>query len=195
LVVAVADGSTSIIMRLDIMEGKERQAAKEFANLNLEGTVITLRLMKPCIASGRTVHADSAFSSVYTLSERRVCGLHFMGLMKTALKELLMAYLKMKAINYGRGAAKPRGGHILLKSEVSPAGTRHEPILALGRYDAKAKFIVSSCGSTVAGKPCVRPRTRVEVQNGDLVTVAYLKLVLRLKCFIYLYVQSKAMIE
>jgi hypothetical protein len=40
-----------------------------------------------------------------------------------------MAYLKMKAINYGRGAAKPRGGHILLKSEVSPAGTRHEPIV------------------------------------------------------------------
>jgi hypothetical protein len=112
------------------MEGKERQAAKEFANLNLEGTAITLRLMKPWFASGKT---------------------------------------------------KPRGGHILLKSEVSPAGTRHEPILALGWYDAKAKFIVSSCGSTVAGKPSVRPRTRVEVQNGDLATVAYSKLVPRPK--------------
>jgi hypothetical protein len=113
---AVADGSTSIIMRLDIMGGgcKERQVAKEFANLSLEGTAITLRLMKPWFASGRTVHADSAFLSVYTPLECRARGLHFMGLVRTARKEFPMVYLKMKAIKYGRGAAKLRGGHISL---------------------------------------------------------------------------------
>jgi hypothetical protein len=105
-------------MHLDIMEGKERQAAKELANLNLEGTAITSRLMKPCFASGRAVHAVSAFLSVYTPLRCRARGLHFMGLVKTAHKEFPLAYLKMKAINYGRGAVKPRGGHILLKLEV-----------------------------------------------------------------------------
>jgi hypothetical protein len=34
------------------------------------------------------------------------------------------------------GAAEPRGDRTLLKSDVSPASTRHEPILASGWYDA-----------------------------------------------------------
>ena len=41
---AVADGESNIMLRLDIMEGKERQAQKPFADIGSEGTAITLRL-------------------------------------------------------------------------------------------------------------------------------------------------------
>lgn len=178
---AAADGSTSIIMRLDIMEGKQRQAMKEYSDLLLEGTAITLRVMKPWFSTGRIVHADSAFSSVYGLLQCRTHGLHFMGLVKTATKEFPINYLKKQADNYGHNAPKPRGGHIALVSDEAPDGTKHDPIWALGWYDVKAKFLVSSCGTTLPGNPSIRPRTRVAVENGDFVTVSYDKHVQRPK--------------
>ena len=44
---AVADGESNIMLRLDIMEGEERQAQKPFADIGSEGTAITLRLCSP----------------------------------------------------------------------------------------------------------------------------------------------------
>ena len=41
---AVADGESKIILRLEIMEGKERQAQKPFSYISSEGTAIALRL-------------------------------------------------------------------------------------------------------------------------------------------------------
>jgi hypothetical protein len=71
---AVADGSTSIIMRLDIMEGKERQAAKEFADIGCSDKVTpheTLFGHK----TGRSVHLDFAFLFWHTLLDCRARGL------------------------------------------------------------------------------------------------------------------------
>ena len=63
---ALADGESNIMLRLDIMEGKNRQSKKPFADVGSEGTAITLRLSQPYFGSGRVIHADSAFSSVRT---------------------------------------------------------------------------------------------------------------------------------
>jgi hypothetical protein len=178
---AVADGTTTIIMRLDIMEGKEQQSKKEFADLKKEGTAITLRLMKPWFSSGRVVHADSAFSSVFTLLECRKRGLHFMGLVKTAHVEFPSDYLKAQASNFGHDSLYPRGGYILLQSIADPNGVSHPPIFALGWYDAQPKYLVSSCGSTVPGTPSIRPRQRIDLQDGEFVTVSYEKTVPRPK--------------
>ena len=68
---ALADGESNIMLRLDIMEGKDRQREKPFADVGSEGTAITLRLSQPYFGSGRVIHADSAFSSVRTCLELR----------------------------------------------------------------------------------------------------------------------------
>ena len=59
---ALCDGTSEILLRLDIMEGKQRQATKEFHNEFCEGTAVILRLTKDYYGTNCTVHADSAFS-------------------------------------------------------------------------------------------------------------------------------------
>ena len=68
---AIAYDESNIMLRLVIMEGKERQAQKPFADIGSEGTAITLRLCSPYFDSGRVIHADSAFSSVRTCLKLR----------------------------------------------------------------------------------------------------------------------------
>ena len=172
---AVADGESNIMLRLDIMEGKERQAQKPFADIGSEGTAITLRLCSPYFGSGRVIHADSAFSSVRTCLKLREHGLHFMGCVKTASREFPKRYLASFEDQYGRGRPQARGGWKLLKSTVNPEGEEHEPIYALGWYDRKAKFIVSSCGSTVPGAPSRRKRHRKEVIDNQYETRVFYK--------------------
>ena len=107
---AVADGESNIMLRLDIMEGKERQAQKPFADIGSEGTAITLRLCSPYFGSGRVIHADSAFSSVRTCLKLREHGLHFMGCVKTASRKFPKRYLASFEDQYGRGRPQGRGG-------------------------------------------------------------------------------------
>ena len=105
-----------------------------------------------------------------TCLELRKHGLHFMGCVKTASREFPEHYLASFEDQYGRGRALPRGSWRLLKSNVAPDGSEHEPIYALGWYDRRAKFIVSSCGSTVAAEPSRRKRHRRVVVNNEYET-------------------------
>ena len=141
----------------------------------VQGTAITLRLCSPYFGSGRVIHADSAFSSVRTCLKLREHGLHFMGCVKTASREFPKRYLASFEDQYGRGRPQARGGWKLLKSTVNPEGEEHEPIYALGWYDRKAKFIVSSCGSTVPGAPSRRKRHRKEVIDNQYETRVFYK--------------------
>ena len=75
------------------MEGKQWQASKEFHCEFGEGTAVTLCLTKKYFGTNRTVHADSAFSSVKTSEALQKRGLHFMGIVKTAHKEIPKEYL------------------------------------------------------------------------------------------------------
>ena len=54
-------GVTGILLKLDIMEGKDHQATKPYHSEYGEGTVVTLRLTEEYFGSARVVHADSAF--------------------------------------------------------------------------------------------------------------------------------------
>eukprot|EP00731_Ephydatia_muelleri_P024670 Em0016g941a len=51
---------TGIILKLDIMEGKEANRRKEFSQEYGEGTAVTLRLTKEYYGTGRVVYAGSA---------------------------------------------------------------------------------------------------------------------------------------
>ena len=60
---ALADGESNIVLRLDIMEGEDRQREKSFADVGSEGTAITLRLSQP--------YFDSEGSFMPTLPSRQ----------------------------------------------------------------------------------------------------------------------------
>ncbi|ETN00434.1 hypothetical protein PPTG_24270 [Phytophthora nicotianae INRA-310] len=78
------------------MEGAHRQRQKAYNADFGEGTAVVLRLAQPYAGSGRTVVADSAFSSVKTLVQlNSMMGLYFMGMVKTATKEYPMDHLKV----------------------------------------------------------------------------------------------------
>ena len=76
---SLACGETGILLKLDIMEGKEANQRKDYAQLYGEGTAVTFRLTQEYYGTGRVVHAVSAFSSVKTLLALQERGLHFMG--------------------------------------------------------------------------------------------------------------------
>ena len=58
--VALACGETGIILKLDIMEGKEANRRKDFSQEYGKGTAVTLQLTKEYYGTGRVVYADSA---------------------------------------------------------------------------------------------------------------------------------------
>ena len=75
---SLACGETGILLKLDIMEEKETNHIKDYAQLYGEGTAVTLRLTQEYYGTGQVVHADSAFSSVNTFLALQERGLHFM---------------------------------------------------------------------------------------------------------------------
>ena len=166
--------TTGIMLKLDIMEGKDRQGAKPFY-AEYEGTAITLRLTQHYFRSLRVVHADSAFSSVRTLEALKIHGLRFMGIVKTATKGFPKHLLTMWSAGELEDMKPNRGDHILLEANTVRAGQFY----ACGWADKKPKFIISNCGFTNPGQPSIRPRHHREVVNGEPVTVAYEKHVIK----------------
>ncbi|EGZ30653.1 hypothetical protein PHYSODRAFT_421212, partial [Phytophthora sojae] len=91
---AIADGDSGVLLGLDLMEGAERQRQKPYHALFGEGSAIVLRFSEVYKGSGRTVVADSAFASVNTLVQlENLCGLYFMGMVKTASREYPKKYM------------------------------------------------------------------------------------------------------
>ena len=60
---AICDGESNIMMRIEILEGAARQAAKPYSDRGAS-TAVTMRLAEPWAGSGRVIVADCAFSSV-----------------------------------------------------------------------------------------------------------------------------------
>lgn len=161
---SLADGESGILLHLELMEGKEAQAAKEFCNEFPSSIAMTLRIVKKYFNTGITLHADSAFSSVtcaYALLER---GLFFMGCVKTASKRYPKEYLN----RWGRQENVPRGSHKTLKSTLTMENGAVRPIFAVAWKDLTIKNIICTRGVTsVQGDPSIRHRRRiVEVEYG-----------------------------
>ena len=91
---ALACGSTGILLKLEIMEGKDTNTQKLYSAEYGEGTAVVLRLSSSMFGSGRIVHADSAFSSIKTLIALEEMGLYFKGMVKTAHKEYSNQFFK-----------------------------------------------------------------------------------------------------
>lgn len=197
---SVADSASKIMLRLEIMEGKERMAVRRYAlrtNANIHPaapnidqynadvlandvykatTAQTLRLLEPWFGTGRTAVGDSYFASVETLLALAKHGMYFMGIVKTAHKEYPMQHLK-NWYNTGNAANPPlvRGSHkVLLSTYAGPDGSNHT-MMACGWAERKnLKTIVSNRGTTDQGTPSIRARHRVaQTAENTLYTERY----------------------
>jgi hypothetical protein len=158
--------------------------AKEFANLDLECAAISIGPMKTWFASGSTVHVDSVFvfSSVYPLLEWRARGLHFMGLVRRADKELWVAYMEMKAVSYGRGATKPRGGADISSHHVFPCltGGRVSVCTPAGIYSAVPGACMASTTNRwlCSAKKTTRCCPQCSCPKSEIVALSYVSKIL-----------------
>ena len=168
---SMACGSTGILLKLDIMEGKDANRRKSFSAEFGEGTAVVLRLCSSLFGSGRIVHADSAFSSVKTLLALEQKGLYFQGMVKTAHKEYPMGFMKDWENGLAEGGVPSRGDWCLLESKT-PQNTN---MYALGLKDRKLKTIISNAGTTLSGNPSKRKRHKKVEKDGMYETVTYYK--------------------
>jgi hypothetical protein len=111
---SVADGESGILLHLEFMEGKAAQAVKKYTEDFPSSIALTLRCVEYYFGSGKTLHADSAFSSVSTAAALLQRGLHFMGAVKTARSKFPQAYLNA----WAEDEHVERGSHKTLISEV-----------------------------------------------------------------------------
>jgi hypothetical protein len=191
---ALCDGETNIMLRLEIMEGVERQHAKQYHAQYGSGTSITLRLCQPWQGSGRTVIGDSAFASVKTLQALQCeLGLFFMGMVKTASRCYSKAFFKKwYEDGWDPHPRRPIGSWITLKVilycmyelsnylikqsyySLTNNGAKDQPMYAVGWHDAKCKTIISNCGVTIKGNDSTRERHEI-VSVAGLATTQIIK--------------------
>ena len=164
---SIACAQSGIILGLEIVEGKEVDSTKKYADLGF-GTAVTLRLSEPYRGFKRVIVADSAFSSVKTAVELYKHGFYFMGAIKTAHTKFPAKYLQ-KWFN-DKDLTNPqreRGSFIALKSQFY-FNSSEVDMYAIGWQDKKLKAIVSNCGTTFPGKPSVRLRSKLVQEDGQL---------------------------
>jgi len=165
-----ACAESGIMLRVEVLEGKEVMAGKEFVtppHSYNAGTGHLLRLVRPWIATGRVVIADSAFSSVQALIALFQLGLYFIGCVKTAHKSFPKQFLK----NWYKGQpTAARGSFKHLSSEFrlqgQPPGTPAHPMHALCWQDAKPKMLIFNASTTIAAAPSERIRHSLDVVDG-----------------------------
>jgi hypothetical protein len=110
------------------------------------GTAQLVRLTSPWHNTLRTVNADSAFASVDTARRlKNECGLYFRGMVKTASAGFPKKFLKT-AENY-----EGRGSSIHLKATVDGVD-----LMAVGWKDSTMLNLISSRGTTAAGRPVIK---------------------------------------
>jgi len=164
---AVACSTTGLLLRLEVMEGKQRQSQKPYASEFGEGTAVVLRLTHDFKGSGRTVIGDSAFSSVRTLIALKQRGLYYMGCVKTAHS----GFPKKVLESWASGDLMPsslrpsRGSHLLLES-------KHDGVAfyALGWLDRKLLTYISNRGTTEPGAKAMHMRHRRVETSPDVYT-------------------------
>jgi hypothetical protein len=161
---SLTDRESGILLHLELMEGKEAQAVKEFSDEYPSSIALTLRIVKAYFNTGRTLHADSAFSSVSCACALGQKGIFFLGCVKTASKMYPKKYLN----DWGRGDDVPRGAHKTLKGTVHMGSGEHIPIFAVAWKDLTIKLLICTRGITCyQGDPSIRHRRRiVEMEYG-----------------------------
>ena len=142
----MADVASEIMLGLELNEGKEAMAAKQWHAEQGATTSTTLRLTKPWHGSGRIVTGDSWFASVKTAVQLRKHGLYFLGPVKTAHRKYPIEALKTRC-------PAERGGHVTATSTDDKVD-----LLAVGWRDRSVHIFVGTCGTTIPGQAARKRR-------------------------------------
>lgn len=149
-------------MKIDLVEGKQRQHKKKYHKEYGEGTAVSLRLVEDWFGTGRTIVGDSYFSSVKTLNALRERGLYYMGIVKTATTGFPVDVFKSWSDGSLSGTVPNRGDHFVLESEDDHGNK----LYALAWKDKKDKRIVSNRGTTNPGSDKIKKRHKKVVSDG-----------------------------
>lgn len=158
----LADGETRIILRVELIEGKEADALKEFREeAKMASTALVLRLVKDYFRTSRVVIGDSAFSSVHTLRSLSEKGLFYIGVIKTATRNFPYDHIKA----WGDAKERRAGDFMVLKSDSE------EHMCAIGHVDVTWKAIIFNVYTTIPVEPKLRKYKKVVVQDDQRVEV------------------------
>jgi len=164
---SVACAQTGNILKLDLMEGQERNAVKEFNNLGA-GTGTTMRLTRPWHGTNRVLVGDSWFASLLTAFELWRVGLFFMGIVKTASRFFPKKFLSTWCVE--NNSRENRGKHIILKTVKEGVN-----LYALGWSDKKGKQVITTTGTTLPADPSRRRRHKRVLVDGRWEKEVYFK--------------------
>lgn len=175
---ASGDAATGIIFFVEIQEGEEKMATKEYvrpskkAKTNVESnqnvaeldvhqktTACTLRLTKSYHGRPRIVVGDAWFASVATLQALHQKGLYFIGIVKTAHKNYPSAIINAWSNDMERpdDPLANRGAHKVFTSQYT-CNEKSYQMMAVGWKDTVTKNIISNVGNTLGGYIARRPR-------------------------------------
>lgn len=153
----VADVSSGIMLGLEIHEGKDAMAEKEFAGQYQKHVATTLRLVKPYFGSTRTVFGDSWFGSVTCAEALKEHGMYSIFVVKTAVKRFPKRALLAQAY--------PTRGHSVAMEAVTASGVHITAMAWRDFSDAKAhsgrgqlKTIVGTAGTSAVGEAHIKKR-------------------------------------
>ena len=150
----LCDGTTGIMLWLELMEGSEIMKKKPFCEPGvLEGTAMCLRATVPWHGSGRVLLGDAAFASVQTCIRLKKVGLYFTGIVKGSSRFYPKRHLQtMQMAQRGDTATFTAS-----KDQVSMvAHVWNDP----GKPGKARKALICTCGTTLPADPSVRPRKR-----------------------------------
>jgi hypothetical protein len=156
------DGQSGVMIYIELHEEKKRQHSKEFHDMVGETCAVGMRLVKNWFGSGRTVIADSWFSSVKLLIQLADRGLHFMGLVKQNHALFPKHHLATWGEGKLDGEAPVRGDSILYSSPID----ENSKMYALGYKSHKPKYILSNRGTTLPAPDLVLTRHKIKEVNG-----------------------------
>jgi hypothetical protein len=158
----VACGESEICIFLEIQEGKEAMATKDFCAPDMPaGTAFCLRATESWKGTGRLVLGDSAFASVTTAVQLRKRGLHFTGIVKTASRMFPKKWCQDVPMDH-RGDTRTATAEV--DGEKLIAHAWNEP----GKGKKPRKSLISTCGTTLSVDPVKRIRWEKDPETGDM---------------------------
>lgn len=166
------DGESNIMLHLEVQEGKDAMALKEFSHgpdKLPHHAAVTLRCVQSWRNSYRHIIADSYFSSTTTAIAMLKHGLHFTGIVKTAHANFpkdVMNEMDSKSMN--------RGDTVAFRTSTKVNDEKHK-LLAVGWKSKVMKKVISTCGNTLPGKAHVVKRSKVIDKDGKWETKTYTK--------------------
>ena len=159
----ICDGSTGILLHIELQKGKRIMRRKKFGNDFNATTACTLRMLDAVGVKEtnldenkkphRAVTADSWFASMNTaVALKEKLGVHFCGPIKTAHADFPAEALRWALVG------KERGSHVVFKD-------KDRDLWAIGWSDHHYKLYLTTHGVTTPGEVAMKKRQRRDGRN------------------------------